>query len=186
MALSKTRVDLSVCSSVWSRIQEGKSKWPFAAIVIVAICWNLWKERNHRIFSDKVQPADGCVFQTYIDFCLWAGQLSDSQRVCISNAEDMYLQDDSPAREVDAGGAMGQGTWRVESSLAFTCREGSALLLLVGWLCASFCCCTSISQKLLSFILYVIWTALDAIIVLVLLTLANGMRRATTPAIVCL
>lgn len=57
-----------------------------------------------------MQPADGCVFQTYIDFCLWAGQLSDSQRVCISNEEDMYLQDDSPAREVDAGGAMGQGT----------------------------------------------------------------------------
>lgn len=41
-------------------------------------------------------------FQTHLDITLWAGQLSDRERLCISEDDDCYLQEESPTQMLDA------------------------------------------------------------------------------------
>lgn len=52
MTLFGVNLDLSVTLDVWSQLRGEHTKWGLGATAIATICWNLWRERNDRIFRD--------------------------------------------------------------------------------------------------------------------------------------
>lgn len=97
-SLFEIQAHMAESSSIWERLQVTQGYRGFAMIVIAAICWNSRKERNDRLFSDIFHIVNGCIARIYMDVSLWAGWLSDRERVCISN-DDSYHQDDGPLQD---------------------------------------------------------------------------------------
>lgn len=58
------------------------------------------KERNERIFKYKSHTVYGCIFRTYLDVSFLTDQLSDKERLCISEDNVNYLDDYNPGMDV--------------------------------------------------------------------------------------
>lgn len=104
--VSKRNLDICTLSkletmSVWSRIDCRGCYCGTTCLVLAIISWNIWRERNYRIFNNTSLDADCCIIRAYLDISLWTCQLSDRKRVCISEDEDNHLQDDSPVPNGD-------------------------------------------------------------------------------------
>lgn len=54
------------------------------------------------IFENKSHTVDAYVFRIYNDVLFWTDLLSDRKRICISEDDDTYLEDFSPAAEEGA------------------------------------------------------------------------------------
>lgn len=68
---------------------------------------------------------DNCVTRTCLDVLLWTCQLSDKERICISEDDDSYLQDDSSI--IDRQACAGVGL--LELSLCAFSQIGQYVLL---------------------------------------------------------
>ncbi|OVA09327.1 Reverse transcriptase zinc-binding domain [Macleaya cordata] len=55
------------------------------SLVPSAICWTLWKERNNRIFEDKIQPVETVINQVKVNVPLWAEGSEEMKGLAIEN-----------------------------------------------------------------------------------------------------
>lgn len=47
--------------------------------VITAFCWNIWREKNIRLFNNKYHSIQYCMRLTVYDFIIWADVFSDEE-----------------------------------------------------------------------------------------------------------
>lgn len=47
--------------------------------IVVAICWNIWRERNSRIFRNKPDSVGDCLATIFSDINSWTCSFSDSE-----------------------------------------------------------------------------------------------------------
>lgn len=58
--------------SVWTQVEFRGSSPGMLRIAIIAITWNLWMERNRRIFTDNIYSIlDHCIYCISNDVLLW-------------------------------------------------------------------------------------------------------------------
>lgn len=88
------RIDNKEAVDIWHRIQNYNHNHSLANLCR-SRGWNIWQKRNNRIFNHSSLSIDGCVCRDHSDLSFWTGQLSDSQRLSITNDKDNYLQDTS-------------------------------------------------------------------------------------------
>lgn len=85
------RVNPTPPPNIWGRIHSSRGRWKIHDIVIVALCWNIWKERKRRIFIDVASSCDCCMLFVHDDVISWTWLLSDEKRVCL--LEDDLFED---------------------------------------------------------------------------------------------
>lgn len=69
---------------MWNRIHSGNARKHVHAITIAAMCWNIWRERNSRIFADRSLLLEVCASCTYTDIIFWTWLLSDKEKLYLS------------------------------------------------------------------------------------------------------
>lgn len=60
-------IDMAKISTAWERTRVWKGNRGLVAIIVAAICQNIWTERNVRIFNNTSHTVDSYVAKTYID-----------------------------------------------------------------------------------------------------------------------
>lgn len=59
---------------LWARIHVGNGRENFHANVVAVVYWNIWRERNSRIFYDRATPPYACACALIWLYCF--GQVS--------------------------------------------------------------------------------------------------------------
>lgn len=62
---------------IWHSLSCAISDKTLVGLVVAAIYWNIWREKNNIIFNHTRLLIDDCVCRSHLDFSLWARQLSD-------------------------------------------------------------------------------------------------------------
>lgn len=81
-------IDMLEGSDVWAGLRLCKDNRGLVTRIVAAIYWNIWREKNNRIFKNTSHTVDGCVNRVYIDVMLLIGLLWDRRRICISENDD--------------------------------------------------------------------------------------------------
>lgn len=54
-------------SDAWTRLRLCKDNHGLVTRIVATICWNVWRERNDRIFNNTSHTVNDCVFRAYTD-----------------------------------------------------------------------------------------------------------------------
>lgn len=65
---------------LWKRAYSSTRERSVAHEYIAAICWNVWKERNNRIFSSTAHSIETYMVIIHSDISAWTGILSEKER----------------------------------------------------------------------------------------------------------
>lgn len=79
---------MSEGSDISARLKICKSNCGLVIRVVAVICWNIWRERNNKIFNNTSYTVDGCVLEIYIDISCWIGLLSDREMIYVSENDN--------------------------------------------------------------------------------------------------
>lgn len=71
--------------NIWERLHRDREKNKLRSLVIAAVCRNIWRERNFRIFTNTARSHEGCASHAHSDILFWTYLLFNKERVCLSN-----------------------------------------------------------------------------------------------------
>lgn len=60
-------------------------------ILVAALYWNMWKERNRMIFSNSILSPDACHLSILANISLQTGMISDEERLQLSDNSGGFL-----------------------------------------------------------------------------------------------
>lgn len=66
----------------------------FINMVVMTICWHIWRERNNRIFANSHNTIGMCIRLIIIDVTSWTGIHLDKERIHLSE-EDVHEDDEA-------------------------------------------------------------------------------------------
>lgn len=96
--------------SIWNIIRHNGNLTSHNKTLVAVICWNIWREKNIRIFNSIAHSLDICLRLIIHDFIFWTSILSDEERLQISGGiseEDINNRLTSPEQRF----TLGIGSW---------------------------------------------------------------------------